>query len=142
MTQINEQQKVENQLSFQLYAASRVLMGRYTPLLKKLELTYTQYIVMAALWDEDNVPVGELCRKLYLDNGTITPVLKKLESNGYISRTRSRADERVTMISLKAKGERLKERAKDIPSQINSTIKLNSGEARALHNLLDRILEE
>ena len=86
--------KLENQLCFPLYAAARKITAAYTPLLKPLGITYTQYIVFLVLWEKDNISVGDLCEKLYLDSGTITPLLKKMEEKGWLSRTRSKMDER------------------------------------------------
>ena len=94
---------LENQLCFPLYAAARSVVNRYTPYLKPLGLTYTQYIVFLVLWEAGEITVGELCRKLYLDNGTLTPMLKKLEEAGTVIRTRSKDDERVVTVRLTEK---------------------------------------
>ena len=96
--------KIENQLCFPLYAAARKVVGAYAPVLKPLDLTYTQYITMMVLWEQNNETVGTLCRKLHLDSGTMTPLLKKLESRGYLARVRDTADERIVHVTLTEKG--------------------------------------
>ena len=112
---MSESLKLENQLCFPLYAAARKVTAKYTPYLKPLGLTYTQYIAMMVLWDKKEASVGELCEKLYLDNGTLTPLLKKLEAEGYVTRTRSEEDERVVKIRLTEKGAALEEKCAHIP---------------------------
>nr|MCR5610478.1 MarR family transcriptional regulator [Clostridiales bacterium] len=94
-----EAMKLANQLCFPLYAAARHVTGLYTPVLKPLGLTYTQYIVFLVLWEKDGQPVGEIGEKLLLDNGTLSPLLKKMEQAGYVRRERSREDERVVVIT-------------------------------------------
>lgn len=133
--------KLENQLCFPLYAAARQVVALYTPYLKELGLTYTQYIVFLVLWEKDGIPVGEIGEKLYLDNGTLTPLLKKLESAGYLTRSRDKADERVVIVSLTDKGRALKEKAKDIPCQIGACINLKESEAQSLYILLYQLLK-
>ena len=91
---------LDGQLCFPLYAASRKVVNHYTPYLKPLGITYTQYLVLLALWESKNATVGDLCRRLYLDNGTITPMLKKMEEEGFITRSRSKQDERVDRKSV------------------------------------------
>ena len=133
--------KLENQLCFPLYAAARQVVALYTPYLKELGLTYTQYIVFLVLWEKDGIPVGEIGDKLYLDNGTLTPLLKKLEAAGYLTRSRDKADERVVIVSLTDKGRALKEKAKDIPCQIGACINLKESEAQSLYILLYQLLK-
>lgn len=133
--------KLENQLCFPLYAAARQVVALYTPYLKELGLTYTQYIVFLVLWEKDGIPVGEIGEKLYLDNGTLTPLLKKLEAAGYLTRSRDKADERVVIVSLTDKGRALKEKAKDIPCQIGACINLKESEAQSLYILLYQLLK-
>ena len=142
MSDINydEMMKLENQLCFPLYAAARQIVSLYTPYLKELGLTYTQYIVFLVLWEKDGIPVGELGRRLYLDNGTLTPLLKKLESSGYVTRSRDQADERVVIITLTEEGRALKERAKEIPLKIGGCVRLTEEEAAGLYTLLYRLL--
>ena len=105
-----EAMKLENQLCFPLYAAARNVTGLYTPWLKPLGLTYTQYIVLLVLWEKDGISVTEIGEKLMLDNGTLSPLLKKLENAGYITRQRSREDERVVVIRLTESGRALHDR--------------------------------
>ena len=132
---------LRNQLCFPLYAASRKVVGMYTPVLKPLGLTYTQYIVMLVLWEEDGLGVGEICRRLHLDSGTLTPLLKKLEEAGLVARSRSRNDERVVLIFLTEAGRALRERALSVPGQVGQCIAVAPEEAQALYGLLYRILE-
>lgn len=134
--------KLENQLCFPLYAASREVIKRYRPYLDKLDLTYTQYIAMMVFWEEKKVNVKALGKKLFLDSGTLTPVLKSLEAKGYVQRYRSSADERVLMVEITDKGEALKEQAASVPENIAGCIKLNAEEAVQLYALLHKILGE
>ena len=133
--------KLENQLCFPLYAASRYVIKKYKPFLDKLDLTYTQYIVMLVLWDGSEVNVKELGEKLYLDSGTLTPLLKTLEGKGFISRVRSNNDERNLFICLTEKGKKLEKEALTIPKNVGSCINLNKDEAMELYNLLYKILK-
>ncbi len=135
-----EAMKLENQLCFPLYAAARKITGLYAPHLKPLELTYTQYIVMLVLWEEREITVGELCRRLYLDSGTISPLLKKLEAAGYVVKARAKEDERVVEIRLTETGAALQEAAKDIPRKVGSCVRLTPEKAGALYALLYEIL--
>lgn len=137
----DEALKLENQLCFPLYAAARQVTSLYTPYLRELGLTYTQYIVFLALWESDGVTVGELCRKLYLDNGTVTPLLKKLEAEDYVVRTRQKDDERVVAVTLTDKGRALKERAKEIPYKIGVCVGLDEKDAVELYTLLYKLLK-
>lgn len=132
--------KLENQLCFPLYAAARKITGLYTPYLKPLGLTYTQYIVFMVLWEEDHLPVGSIGERLHLDNGTLTPMLKKLETAGYITRERSKTDERSVIISLTEKGKDLAEEAKGIPAAIGGCVPLTQEEGLCLYQLLYKIL--
>lgn len=133
--------KLSNQLCFPLYAAARTVTGLYTPYLKPLGLTYTQYIVMLVLWEKDGVSVSEIGEKLMLDNGTLSPLLKKLENAGYIERRRCREDDRVVEISLTKEGKALKEAAKEIPFQIAGCFDMPDGKAAQLYELLYELLE-
>ncbi|MBQ9065819.1 MAG: MarR family transcriptional regulator [Blautia sp.] len=141
MTQTDPRLKLENQLCFPLYACARKVTSLYTPYFKPMGLTYTQYIVMLVLWEEDGVTVGELCRRLYLDNGTITPLLKKLEGQGYLERKRSKEDERVVTVSLTEKGRELQQMAVSVPEKVGSCVKLNPEEAQTLYKLLYKVIE-
>ena len=121
--------KLENQLCFPLYACSREMIRLYKPFLDELELTYTQYITMMVLWEKQAVTVRELGHSLYLDSGTLTPLLKKLESRGLVSRTRSPSDERNLIISLTDAGEALKEKAIKVPIALAKYCNLEKEEA-------------
>ena len=136
-----EAMKLANQLCFPLYAAARHVTGLYTPVLKPLGLTYTQYIVFLVLWEKDGQPVGEIGEKLLLDNGTLSPLLKKLEQAGYVRRERSREDERVVVITLTEAGRALQEKAKDVPAKVAGCIDLPPEKAQKLYGLLYELLE-
>ena len=137
----HEAMKLDNQLCFPLYAAARNITGLYTPYLKPLGLTYTQYITFLVLWEKDGIPVGEIGSRLMLDNGTISPMLKKLEQAGYIERARSKDDDRVVIISLTEKGRNLQEKAKEIPEKVGCCINLPIEKAKELHDLLNELLD-
>ena len=107
--------KLENQICFPLYACAKEIVRRYKPFLDELDLTYTQYITMMVLWEEKEMNVKELGKRLYLDSGTLTPVLKRLEQKGLVIRKRNSKDERVLMINITKEGEALKEQAVEIP---------------------------
>ena len=134
--------KLESQLCFPLYACSRKLVKMYHPYLTELGLTYTQYITMLVLWEQQKISAKELGTKLYLDSGTLTPVLKSLEKKGLIGRHRSEEDERVLMVELTAEGLALKEQAVNVPYQLESCLKLDHEDAYQLYRLLGRLLEE
>lgn len=139
---MKEQLRLENQLCFPLYACARKITGMYTPYLKPLGITYTQYIVFLSLWEEDNLSVSDLCHRLYLDSGTLTPLLKKMEHEGFITRTRSDIDERVVRITLTEKGKQMEDKAAEIPYAIGSCINVTPDEAKALHSLLYKIMKQ
>ena len=143
MAQEYQQLLLKNQLCFPMYACSRKIVGSYTPYLKPLGLTYTQYVVMMVLWEHETVNVGQLGDILRLDAGTLTPLLKRLEKAGYVTRERSKEDERITIISITKEGEALKEQCKDIPLQIASKgSPLSEKEAKELYRLLYKYLEQ
>ena len=133
--------KLENQLCFPLYACSKEIVRRYTPFLDELDLTYTQYIVMMVLWSEEEINVKELGKKLYLDSGTLTPVLKKLESKKYISRKRNKNDERNLIVKITKEGADLKNNAKKVPDKLGKCINLEQKESKQLYDLLYKVLE-
>jgi len=137
----HETMKLDHQLCFPLYAAARSVVSLYTPWLKPLGLTYTQYIVFLVLWEQDGITVGELGERLLLDNGTLSPLLKKLEQAGYLERNRSEADDRVVLINLTRKGRALQKQAKEIPEKVASCIDLSPEKAVQLHALLHELLE-
>lgn len=132
--------KLTNQLCFPLYAAARKVTGLYTPFLKELGLTYTQYIVMLVLWEKDGVSVSEIGEKLMLDNGTLSPLLKKMETAGLIERSRSREDDRVVEITLTEDGRKLQEKARVIPEKVGACIDLPLEKAGRLYELLYELL--
>ena len=132
--------KLENQLCFPLYAAARKVVKMYGPYLSKIGLTYTQYIAMMVLWEEKTVNVRELGRKLRLDSGTLSPLLKRLEEQGYCERRRLDADERVVEINITKKGMDLKKRASEIPEQMRKCLDLSLDEATTLYGLLYKIV--
>ena len=134
--------KLENQLCFPLYAASREVIKRYTPYLKKLDLTYTQYIAMMVFWAGKKISAKELCKALHLDSGTLTPVLKSLEEKEYVKRCRSSEDERVLLVEITEKGEALKEKAVSVPQKVAGCVKLETEEASELYRLLYKLLGE
>ena len=138
----NEALKLNNQLCFPLYAAARKVTGLYTPYLRPLGLTYTQYLVFLVLWEKDGIPVSEICSRLLLDNGTVTPLLKKLEAEGYLSRVRSSADERCVVVTLTEEGRALKQKAADIPLRVGQCMNLDPAEAEIFYRMLYRILGE
>ncbi len=142
MAQKYEQLLLKNQLCFPLYACSRKIVGSYTPYLKPLGLTYTQYVVLMVLWEHENLNVGQLGSILHLDAGTLTPLLKRLEKMGYVTRQRSREDERITIISITPEGDALKEQCKDIPAKLAEGVSpLGDEDARELYRLLHLLLE-
>jgi DNA-binding MarR family transcriptional regulator len=134
--------KLENQLCFPLYAAARDITSKYTPYLKPLGLTYTQYVVFLVLFENEKITVGDLGKKLYLDSGTLTPLLKKMKKEEYIRRNHSKEDERITLISLTNKGKEMKEKLKNIPPKVGCNITLTLEESQILYKLLYKILGE
>jgi MarR family transcriptional regulator, organic hydroperoxide resistance regulator len=123
---------LDNQLCFALYSASLAMTKLYKPLLDELGLTYPQYLVMLALWERDDVAVSELGKRLFLDSGTLTPLLKRLEAAGFIARERAAQDERRVQISLTAAGRKLKARAHKVPASMLSATECSVDEVRQL----------
>ncbi len=134
--------RLENQLCFPLYAASREIIRLYRPHLDALDLTYTQYITMMVLWEEREISVKQLGKRLYLDSGTLTPLLKSLEAKGYVTRTRSRDDERVVVVRLTDAGLALQEQAVAVPEGMKACLRLSPDEAAVLYKLLYKLLAE
>ena len=132
--------KLENQLCFPLYAASREVVQGYRPYLDELDLTYTQYITMMVLWEYGQISAKELGRKLFLDSGTLTPVLKSMEKKGFLTRSRSAEDERVLMASLTEKGRELRKQAVGIPEKVAGCVRLAPEESMQLYRILYKIL--
>jgi len=133
--------KLENQLCFPLYVCSKETIRLYKRFLDPLDLTYTQYIAMMVMWEHKSLTVKEMGKILLLDSGTLTPVLKKLESKGYLSRKRSKDEERTVMISITERGEKLKAEAAMIPKRMGDCIKLSQEEASKLKEILDKTLK-
>lgn len=132
--------KLENQLCFPLYAASREVIKMYRPYLEPLGLTYTQYITMMVFWESGKISVKELGKRLFLDSGTLTPVLKSLEAKGLVRRYRSADDERVLNVEITDAGTALKERAMSVPTALTSFINLDADDAVKLYELLYKVL--
>lgn len=132
--------KLEDQLCFPLYVASKEIIRKYRPYLNKLNLTYTQYITMMVLWENDEINIKELGERLYLDSGTLTPLLKALENKGFIKRSRDLNDERSVVIKLTKKGMNLKEKASSLSNNVASCIKLNNKEAKDFYVALYKII--
>ena len=132
--------KLKSQLCFPLYACSKEIIRKYKPFLDKFDLTYTQYITMMALWENESMNVRELGLVLFLDSGTLTPVLKKLESKGYLERKRSKEDERNLIVTVTEKGWKLREEALGIPESMSSCVNLEPEEASELYRLLYKVL--
>ena len=131
---------LQNQLCFPLYAAAKEVVRLYKPFLDEIGLTYTQYIAMMVLWESRSMSVKELGERLYLDSGTLTPLLKKMEMQGIVSRRRSTQDERSVLVSVTEKGDALRERALSVPAQMKNCIPLTSEEVSTLYHLLYRVL--
>lgn len=133
--------KLENQICFPLYAASNKVIRQYKPFLEKLNLTYTQYITMMCLWENNQINVKELGNKLFLDSGTLTPLLKKLEQKGYIKRNRDDGDQRNLIVTITKQGMDLRNQAKDVPTCVAKCVNLSEEEAINLYKILYKILE-
>ena len=133
--------KLDHQLCFPLYAASREVVKRYRPYLDALELTYTQYIAMLVLWEKKECSVKELGQRLHLDSGTLTPVLKSLEAKGCIVRRRSEEDERVVLAAITPRGEALRKQALSIPEKVGGCIHLAPQKAAKLYELLYELMD-
>ncbi|BAV05096.1 organic hydroperoxide resistance transcriptional regulator [Filimonas lacunae] len=134
--------KLENQICFPLYAASRQMTALYRPLLEELDLTYPQYLVMMVLWEHQEITVRQLGDILLLDSGTLTPLLKRMEEKGWVARVRSSEDERVVNISLTAAGKKLKQKAKTVPERLVCNTGMEEGELKQLRELLYKMLTQ
>ena len=132
--------KIENQICFPLYACSREVIKQYKPFLDKIDLTYTQYITMMVLWERKSLTAKELGECLYLDSGTLTPLLKKMESKGLLTRRRSDVDERSLIVTITDRGEQLRDAALEVPAQMANCVKLDPREAAELYRMLYKIL--
>ena len=139
----NDHLKLDKQLCFPLYAASNLLVKVYRPLLEPLGLTYSQYLVMLVLWERDSVSVGDLGHCLYLDSGTLTPLLKRMENSGFINRRRDSNDERRVLVSLTTKGSEIKDLAVNIPKKLSDQLNIsNIGELRSEIQSLVQVLSK
>ena len=132
--------KIENQLCFPLYVVSKEIVRKYTPFLNEIDLTYTQYITMMVMWEHRELSVKELGEKLYLDSGTLTPLLKNLEKKGLVTRERSKIDERFLVVRITDTGMKLREKAIDIPAKIGSCFSLEDQEAIQLYSIVKKLL--
>ena len=137
----HDEVKLEDLMSFPLYACSREVIKKYRHFLDALNLTYTQYIVMMVFWEKKKINVKDLGKKLFLDSGTLTPVLKSLEAKGLVRRYRSSEDERVLIVEITESGEALKEKAITVPQHVSDCVKLDTEESLALYRTLYKILE-
>ena len=133
--------KLSNQLCFPLYACSRETIKLYKPYLDELDLTYTQYITLMVLWEHKAMTVKALGQELYLDSGTLTPLLKKLEEKGFVTRRRSELDERNLIVTITEAGEALRDRALHIPAEMTKCINLPKEDIRELYRMLHQLLE-
>ena len=134
--------KLENQLCFPLYVAAKAVVSRYNYFLDEIDLTYTQYIAMMVLWEHNSVSVKELGGYLYLDSGTLTPLLKRLERKGFIQRERSTEDERLVNIAITEAGEALKEKAALVPFKMYDCISLTTEDTQALSTVLTKLIQQ
>ncbi|MCQ2531333.1 MAG: MarR family transcriptional regulator [Saccharofermentans sp.] len=134
--------KLDNQLCFPLYAVSKEIVRKYTPFLKEIDLTYTQYIVMMVMWEDRTITVKDLGKRLFLDSGTLTPLLKTLEKKGLVTRNRDEDDERVLLVSVTKEGMNLREKAVEIPSKIGGCIDLSKEETIELYTILRKLLKD
>lgn len=132
--------KIENQICFPLYACSREIIKQYKPYLDEIDLTYTQYIVMMVLWEKKTLNVKELGECLFLDSGTLTPLLKKMEAKGLLTRKRSTQDERNLIVTITDAGEKLKKKAVTVPENMMKCSNLEPEEAATLYQLLYKML--
>ncbi|NHN26226.1 MarR family transcriptional regulator [Flavobacterium jejuense] len=139
---MNDLLKLETQICFPVYALSREITNLYRPLLDKLDITYPQYLVLLILWEEEEQTVNQLGKKLQLDNGTLTPLLKRLEIKGIVNRTRSTVDERIVLISLTNLGKSLKEKANCIPEQLMKALGVEKEDLIQLKKIVNTILNK
>jgi len=135
-----QQLKLDNQICFPVYALSREIVGRYRPLLDQLDITYPQYLVLLVLWEHQEQSVSQLGEKLYLDSGTLTPLLKRLEQKKLVTRSRSKEDERIVKIKLTSEGENLQKKAAGIPKKLFEDMKVPEEELKQLKTTIEKIL--
>ncbi|WP_058304137.1 MarR family winged helix-turn-helix transcriptional regulator [Gorillibacterium timonense] len=138
----SERMKLDNQICFAFYVCSKEIIKKYRPLLTPLGLTYTGYITMLALWEKDKIPVKALGEKLYLDSGTLTPLLKKLESQGFVKRSRSEIDERQVIVSLTEAGHELQQKAAAIPERLVHSFEMDEVQAKQMIESLHFMMKQ
>lgn len=134
--------KLDNQLCFPFYACAKEIVRKYKPFLDEIDLTYTQYITMMVMWESKKINVKELGERLYLDSGTLTPLLKRLEQKGLVKRERDSTDERVLIVSITEAGEALKEQAVEIPYKMGGCVNLDKDDAKELYRILRKMLSD
>lgn len=139
---MNDSLALENQVCFPIYALSKTIINQYRPYLEALDITYPQYLVLMVLWKEKQQTVGQLGEKVFLDSGTLTPLLKRMEQKGIVVRTRGPEDERVVKLSLTEKGIGLREQAKGIPQELMKAMSVTEEELIALKNSIMHILNK
>lgn len=132
--------KLENQMCFPLYACAKEVVKAYKPYLDELDLTYTQYITMMVLWEQKELRVKDVGKRLYLDSSTLTPLLKRLEEKGYVARRRSTEDERDLIVTITDKGEALKEKAVTVPQRLSACIEMDPKKSQILYDLLYELI--
>ena len=140
MTEQSNPLALENQLCFPLYVCSKEIVRKYTPVLTKLGLTYTSYIVMMVMWEQKKITVKELGRLLWLDTGTLTPLLKKMEGDGLVDRNRDPEDERSVIVTITEKGADLRKKALAVPEEITKCVPLSHEEGVQLYTLLKKLM--
>ena len=133
--------KLENQICFPLYAAARQIVNAYNPFFKPLGITYAEYIVFMVLWEEDGIKVSDLGGRLYLGNSTLTPLLKRMEQDGYIVRKRSSEDERIVCLNLTEKGWQMRDKVITIPDKLGKRVTMSQEKLETLKDLLHELLE-
>lgn len=138
---MEEQLKLDNQLCFSMYTASRLITRLYQPHLKKIDLTYLQYIVMLVMWEREKIVLKELGELLYLDSGTLSPLIKKLEKKDLVKKQRSEQDERVLEVEITKKGKKLKEKAKNIPFEIAEETGLTMEQYQNIKKMTDDFIK-
>jgi MarR family transcriptional regulator, organic hydroperoxide resistance regulator len=132
---------IDSQLCFALYSASRAMTAAYRPILAELNLTYPQYLVLLVLWEDERVTVRRLGERLHLDSGTLSPLLKRLELNGFVRRERSRDDERLVEVTLTPAGRRLEQRAQCIPAELGSVTGISEKQATDLRDAVRQLTD-
>lgn len=138
---MNRMLKLESQLCFPLYACAKEIVRRYNPLLEPLGLTYTQYIAMMVMWEHKAISIRDMGKLLFLDSGTLTPMLKKMEKAGWIQRKRSESDERMVILTITARGEELHDKAAEIPSKMARCVTLENDDTLHLYSLLNKLVK-